>query len=141
MSPSPTATAKPSPSPVVSKVEGEIKLHNVLTVFCDGLKDWAQIKGNDPAKLTLYPQGTQMTELVPKIYEVSENKIFFQLERVIGENKTDNSKAWDSLLSVSKGIGTILNVRVTIWPELASVRVQTDGAALLNSHFTHLGGG
>jgi hypothetical protein len=116
-SPAGSPAGSATPLPKVTNVEGEIKLHNTLTVNCEGLKEWAQMKGNDPAKLILYFEGTQMQGLIPKIDEVSENKVFFRLERVTGENKTDNGKAWDSLFSGSKGIGTIRNVRVTIGPE------------------------
>lgn len=115
--PTPSPTPPPSPSPTVSKVEGEIKLHHTIAVDCGGLKEWSQIKGMDPAKLTLYLGGTQMKGLAPKIDKVNENEIFFRLERVTDENKADNGKAWDALFSGPKGIGTIRNVRVTIGPE------------------------
>jgi hypothetical protein len=111
----PTATPKPSPSPMVGKVQGEIKLHSRLEIICDGLNEWAQTKANDPAKLTLYLEGTQMKGLVPKIDKINQNEIFFRLERVTDESKADNSKAWDALFSGPKW--TIRNVRVTIGPE------------------------
>src|SRR5437773_941469 len=58
-------TAKPSstPLPKVTKVTGSIKLHETVAVKCDGLKEWAQTSPNDPSKLVLYLNGTQMKGL------------------------------------------------------------------------------
>ena len=109
--------ASPTPSLRVVKVEGQISLHHELTVTCEGLKEWAQGKNNDPATLSLYLNGTQMKGLSPKIDQVNSNKVSFRLERVSDENKIDNRRAWDSLFSGRKGIGDTRFVRVTIGPE------------------------
>ena len=124
-SPAPAAGASqtPTPLPKVTKVEveeGDIELYHTLAVECDGLKEWVQKTGTDPAKLLLYLDGTAMKGLPPKYDQINANKLFFKLERVSSNdgNKDDNSKAWDSLFSTPpKGVGQRSPVRVTIGPE------------------------
>jgi hypothetical protein len=110
----------PTPLPKVATVKGLIKLHDTLEVDCDGLKEWAQTKTNDPSKLVLYLDGTVMKGLVPKIDKANANQLFFKLERLSGndESKADNTKAWDALFSRPKGFGLKGGtVRVTVGPE------------------------
>jgi hypothetical protein len=118
VSPAPSAT--PTPLPKVARVKGLIKLHDTLEVDCDGLKEWAQTKTNDPSKLVLYLDGTVMKGLAPKIDKANANQLFFKLERLSGDNesKADNTKAWDALYSRPKGFGLKGGtVRVTVGPE------------------------
>jgi hypothetical protein len=116
---SPAPTATPTPLPKVTEIKGLIKLHETLEVDCDGLKEWAQTKTNDPSKLVLYLDGTVMKGLAPKIDKASANQLFFKLERLSGndESKADNSKAWDALFSRPKHIGKGGEARVTVGPE------------------------
>jgi hypothetical protein len=118
VSPAPSAT--PTPLPKVATVKGLIKLHDTVEVDCDGLKEWAQTKINDPSKLVLYLDGTVMKGLAPKIDKANANQLFFKLERLSGndESKADNTKAWDALFSRPKGFGLKGGtVRVTVGPE------------------------
>jgi len=83
-SPTPTAGASQTTTtlPKVTKVMGLIALHETLEVDCDGLKEWANPTTNDPAKLILYLDGTQMKGLAPKIDKANANQLFFKLERL-----------------------------------------------------------
>ena len=127
-SPSPSV----SPSPKATEVKGLIKLHETLEVDCDGLKEWAQTKANDPAKLVLYLEGTVMKGLAPKIDKANTNQLFFKLERLSGidESKADNSKAWDALFSRPKHIGKKGTARVTVGPE-TGLPFESDETAFL----------
>jgi len=114
----PAPAQAPSPAPKVTEVKGLIKLHETLTVKCEGLKEWAQTKTNDPSKLVLYLNGTQMKGVTPKSDRVSANELFFTLERVVdSDEKKDNRKAWDALLSRPKSLGKDGAIRVTVGPE------------------------
>jgi hypothetical protein len=116
--PAPAPGQAPSPAPKVTEVKGLIKLHETLTVKCEGLKEWAQTKTNDPSKLVLYLNGTQMKGIMPKSDRVGANELFFTLERVVdSDEKKDNRKAWDALLSRPKSLGKDGAIRVTIGPE------------------------
>ena len=121
-SPKPTATpsssASPSPLPKVISVDGLVKLRETLAVKCERLKEWAQTKGNDAAKLVLYLDGTPMKGIRPKCDKVNDNEIFFTLERIAdNDEKKDNRKAWDALLCRPKALGKDGAIRVTIGPE------------------------
>lgn len=116
--PVPAPAQAPSSAPKVTEVKGLIKLHETLTVKCEGLKEWAQTKTNDPSKLVLYLNGTQMKGITPKPDRVGANELYFTLERVVdSDEKKDNRKAWDALLSRPKGFGKDGAIRVTIGPE------------------------
>lgn len=112
------AKPSPAPTPKVIKVEGLIRLHETITVTCEGLKEWCQTKPNDPSKLLLYLNGSPMTGIKPKYDRANANEIFFALERVAdSDEKKDNRKAWDTLLSRPKALGENGAIRVTLGPE------------------------